>query len=131
MIPGCNDNHVRFFRAVAGLIVVGLVLAGCATAEEKALGKVARAAGSRAVTVYWGDINRKYRVIKKVSEKRTQIPGPNYYDHTDGAAWVALLGAEAGADAVIRFDTRRIPGPIPLITVGEYEAWGTAVKFVD
>jgi len=118
-------------RFYACMVIIAGLLAGCATAKEKAAGNVARSGTGGAPTVYYGDINRKYRVIKRVREKRPQIPGPNYYDQISGAAWVARLGAEVGADAVIKFGTKRIPGKVFLLDPGEYEAWGIAVKYVN
>jgi len=38
-------------------------------------------------------------------------------------------GSQAGADAVINFESNRIPGEIPLFDPGWFEAKGVAVKF--
>ena len=124
-------QHARKLPSFAFLAVLAGLLAACATAEEKEIGKAIRGGSSHGVTVYSGDITRPYRALKKVSEKRRQIPGPNYYDDISGTAWVAALGAELGADAVIKYGSRRIPGKIPLLDPGEYEAWGVAVKFTN
>lgn len=111
--------------------LAAIFLAGCASPQEKALGQVARAGNASGPTVYVGNINRKYRVIGKVSEKRRQIAGPNYYDSFSGTAWVAAKAKDLGADAVINYGNRRIAGKIFLLDPGHFEAWGTAVKFVN
>lgn len=95
------------------------------------------------VPVYDGDINRRYRVIKEVRHKAVQRGGPLYYDSHAGAAWMSGLGKKAGADAVVNFGSRIIPSVCWTIlsncTAEErakrapqyFEAWGTAVKFVN
>ena len=126
--------------ALAGL----LVLSACGTPEQRAIGNLSFDGGLwGGAPVYRGDINRKYRVIREVRRKEVQISGPNYYDWLAGAAWVSALGRDLGADAVIEFDTKIIKAKcwnlFQVCTPEEkankspeyYEAWGTAVKFVD
>ncbi len=95
-------------------------------------GKVATAFGWTigGVPVYYGKITRKYKVLRKISEKRVQIAGPRYYDSFSGAAWMARQGRQVGADAVINYGSRRIAPKNFFLDTGYFEAWGTAVKFV-
>ena len=113
------------------IIVAALLVASCATKEQLAIGNVVHAGGlgNKGTPVYRGDISRQYTVIKPVYEKRRQIAGPNYYDHISGAAWMSHAGSQVGADAVIKYESNRIPGEIPLFDPGWFEAKGVAVKF--
>ena len=113
------------------IIVTALLVSSCATKEQLAIGNVVHAGGlgNKGTPVYIGDISRRYTVIKPVYEKRRQIAGPNYYDHISGAAWTSHAGSQVGADAVINFESNRIPGEIPLFDPGWFEAKGVAVKF--
>ncbi len=100
--------------------------------DPEKYGKLATAFGMTisGVPVYYGKIKRKYKVIGKIIEKRRQISGPMYYDNFSGAAWMAHRGSAKGADAIIEYGSRRIPGKSFFFDPGYFEAWGTAVKYL-
>lgn len=102
------------------------------TEDPEKYGKLATAFGWTigGVPVYYGKIKRKYKVIRKISERRVQIAGPRYYDNFSGAAWMAIAGKKIGADAVIHYDSRRIAPKNIFLDTGYFEAWGTAIKYV-
>ena len=135
-----NSSTSQLFRA--GMSLICVALAGCGTPQQRAIGDVVHGGGilGNGVPVYKGDISRKYRVLRKISRSELQIGGPYYHDFSTAAAWMAALGHDVGADAVIDFGYRDIPVKCAsrLLTVcldvrepAWFEAWGTAVVFAE
>ncbi len=106
-----------------------LAVSACATDEEKSIGSALSGSSFGMPAVYEGDIKKKYSVLKQIRVRRKQICGPMYYDAFSGMGWMKAAGKEVGADAVINFGSQQIHAEYPLLSCGEFEAWGTAVKF--
>lgn len=124
-------------RNLLSLIVI-LGVSGCVSLDQQQIsGKANKSIGKLwfnpvrddQVPVFFGDITRTYSIIGPVSERKRQICGPNYYDAISGAVWVSHKGYDMGADAVIQFESERIRPKNPLLSCGEFEGRGVAVKF--
>jgi hypothetical protein len=114
------------------LLCALLLLSACATNQQSARGDLILGGGSNGGTpVYRGDIKRSYRVIKQLCHTERQLGGAIYYTDFSGAAWLSGMGKQIGADAIINYQSRRIPGAVPLLDAGWFSTSGTAVEFVD
>lgn len=114
---------------LAALLSLSILLAACAHPKDD-IGTRIDLFGWSNPPVYQGDINRKYRVLKKIHVRLVQIVGPNYHDHLNTMGRITRPAKKLGADAVIRYDSKRIPGK-HIFDPGFFEVWGTAVKFVN
>jgi len=114
------------FRVKPIACLMAIFLAGCTPQPGMPLNNAPWSSGPK--VYHDAHVKKQYVVVKPLHIRLRQIVGPNYYDDLATIPMISRQAQEIGADAVINYSSRRIPGE-NILDPGYFEVSGTAIRF--